>query len=94
MGLVADNPNYKDEVIHGYTVYNDCGSLFPLLRINGDFYRLCAFFIFRYDDFLLIICTVFPNALNLRPTVFPRDNVFTDMVKSPVQDRHTDERAS
>ena len=29
----------------------------------------------------LIICTVFPNALNLRPTVFPRDNVFTDMVK-------------
>ena len=45
-----------------------------------EYYQCCAY-LFSGMTIFLIICTVFPNALNLRPTVFPRDNVFTDMVK-------------
>ena len=44
------------------------------------FYRLCAFLIAGMT-FFLILCTVFPNGLNLRPTNFARDNVFVDLVK-------------
>lgn len=44
------------------------------------FYRFAAFLIAGMTLFL-IICTVFPNGLNLRPHTFARDNVFTDMVK-------------
>ena len=51
-----------------------------LIKDKWGFYRLWAF-LFSGMTIFLIICTVFPNALNLRPTVFPRDNVFTDMVK-------------
>ena len=46
----------------------------------GILQTMC-FFYFSGMTIFLIICTVFPNALNLRPTVFPRDNMFTDMVK-------------
>ena len=53
-----------------------------LIKDKWGFYRLCAF-LFSGMTIFLIICTVFPNALNLRPTVFPRDNVFTDMVNTP-----------
>ena len=51
-----------------------------LIKDKWGFYRLCAF-LFSGMTIFLIICTVFPNALNLRPTVFPRDNMFTDIVK-------------
>ena len=44
------------------------------------FYKLCAFMVTGMTIFL-IICTIFPNGLDLRPTVFPRDNIFTDAVK-------------
>lgn len=44
------------------------------------FYRLAAF-LFTGMTVFLIICTIFPNALNLRPTTFARDNVFVDLVK-------------
>lgn len=44
------------------------------------FYRLAAFLCTGMTLFL-IICTVFPNGLNLRPTLFVRDNIFVDMVK-------------
>lgn len=29
----------------------------------------------------LIVCTIFPNGLNLRPVTFPRENIFTDLVR-------------
>lgn len=45
------------------------------------FYQLTAF-LFIGMTLFLIICTVFPNGQNLRPAVFPRDNVFTDMVRT------------
>ena len=44
------------------------------------FYKLAAF-LFTGMTVFLIICTIFPNALNLRPTVFVRDNIFVDLVK-------------
>lgn len=44
------------------------------------FYRLFTFLAIGMTAFL-IICTVFPNGLNLRPEVFARDNIFVDMVK-------------
>ena len=30
----------------------------------------------------LLICTFFPNGLNLRPVVFERNNIFVDLVKT------------
>jgi len=44
------------------------------------FYRLAAFLCTGMTLFL-IICTVFPNGLNLRPDTFARDNIFVDMVR-------------
>lgn len=47
---------------------------------KAGFYRLVAF-LFTGMTLFLIICTVFPNALNLRPVTFARDNIFTDLVR-------------
>ena len=44
------------------------------------FYRLATFLIIGMTAFL-IICTVFPNGLNLRPAVFARDNFCVDLVR-------------
>ena len=45
-----------------------------------DFYRFAAF-LFTGMTLFLIICTVFPNGLHLRPQTFARDNIFTDLVR-------------
>ena len=45
------------------------------------FYKLAAFLITGMTIFL-IICTLFPNGLHLRPTTFARDNIFTHIVQS------------
>ena len=45
-----------------------------------DFYRLAAFLCSGMTIFL-IVCTIFPNGLNLRPVTFPRENIFTDLVR-------------
>lgn len=44
------------------------------------FYRLTTF-MFTGMTVFLIISTFFPNGQHLRPVVFERDNMFTDMVK-------------
>lgn len=44
------------------------------------FYKITSFLIIGMTVFL-IICTVFPNGLNLRPAVFVRDNFCTDLVR-------------
>lgn len=54
------------------------------LTDKKGFYKLASFLITGMTIFL-IICTIFPNGLNLRPEVFPRNNVFTDMVKQLYQ---------
>lgn len=45
------------------------------------FYRL-AKFMFAGMTIFLIISTLVPNGLDLRPVVFTRDNIFIDMVKT------------
>ncbi len=44
------------------------------------FYKLAKISFIGMTIFL-VISTLIPNGLELRPVVFPRDNVFTDMVK-------------
>lgn len=45
-----------------------------------EFYQVTAFLCTGMTIFL-VICTVFPNAQNLRPVVFERNNIFVDMVR-------------
>lgn len=47
---------------------------------KAGFYRLTSFLIIGMTIFL-ILCTVFPNGLDLRPTTFARDNFCVDLVK-------------
>lgn len=47
---------------------------------KAGFYRL-VIFLFTGMTIFLIISTIWPNGQMLRPDVFPRDNIFTDMVK-------------
>lgn len=47
---------------------------------QAGFYRYAAFLCTGMTLFL-IICTVFPNGLSLRPDTFVRDNVFSRMVE-------------
>lgn len=56
------------------------GALYLFLKDKKEFLRMAAFLIIGMTVFL-IICTVFPNGLNLRPTTFARDNIFTDLVR-------------
>lgn len=53
-----------------------------------EFYQVMTFLIIGMTIFL-IISTIFPNGLHLRPTVFPRDNIFTDMVKNIIYAKDT-----
>lgn len=46
----------------------------------SGFYKLAAF-LFTGMTIFLIISTLYPNGLNLRPVHFERDNIFVDMVK-------------
>ena len=47
---------------------------------KAGFYRVASFLIIGMTAFLLI-CTFFPNGLNLRPAVFARDNFCVDLVR-------------
>lgn len=50
------------------------------LHDKEDFRRMCMF-LFSGMTIFLIISTIYPNGAYLRPIVFPRDNIFTDMVR-------------
>ncbi len=54
--------------------------LYFFFKDVDGFYKL-AKLTFAGMTIFLLISTVFPNGLMLRPVVFPRDNVFTDLVK-------------
>lgn len=54
--------------------------LFFFFKDIDGFYRLCAH-LFTGMTIFLIISTIWPNGLSLRPMVFERDNIFVDMVK-------------
>ena len=53
-------------------------------KSKEDFYK-CTAFLFIGMTICLIIYTIWPNGQNLRPSVFPRDNFLTDMVKGLYQ---------
>ena len=57
------------------------GMLFIAFADAVTCYRMAVFLITGMTAFL-IISTIYPNGLNLRPSVFPRDNVFTDLVRT------------
>lgn len=57
-------------VVAGYFFFTD----------RKGFYQLAAFLCTGMTIFL-IICTVFPNGLHLRPVTFARDNICVDLVK-------------
>ena len=47
---------------------------------KSDFYKLTAHLYLGMTIFL-VISTIFPNGLALRPSVLPRDNIFTELVR-------------
>ena len=56
------------------------GSFYLFFTDKKGFLQMAAFLIIGMTVFL-IICTVYPNGLNLRPAVFPRENIFVDLVR-------------
>ena len=56
------------------------GSFYLFFTDKKGFLKMAAFLIIGMTAFL-IICTVYPNGLNLRPEVFPRENLFVELVR-------------
>ena len=54
--------------------------LYFFFTSKEDYYK-CTAFLFIGMTICLIIYTIWPNAQDLRPEVFPRDNFLVDMVK-------------
>lgn len=54
--------------------------IFLFYHSKNEFYRLCAYE-FLGMSICLLIYFIYPNGLNLRLVEFPRDNVFTDIVR-------------
>lgn len=54
--------------------------LIYLLFTNYKDYHKCCTFLFTGMTIFLIISTLFPNIHYLRPSMMPRDNIFTQMV--------------
>ena len=44
-----------------------------------DYHKLCIF-LFTGMTAFLVVSTIFPNVQHLRPSIFPRDNIFTDLI--------------
>ena len=61
-------------------VYMTLYAIYFFLKDKTEFLRMAAFLITGMTLFL-IICTIFPNAIHLRPLVFERNNIFVDLVK-------------
>ena len=54
--------------------------MFFFFTDTKEFYQLTCFLFIGMTIFL-IVCTLFPNGQELRPTTFPRENIFTQFVK-------------
>ena len=61
-------------------VYVSGTVLYFFFTDKQGFYRIRTLLITGMTLFL-IICTIFPNGLNLRPSTFARDNIFVDLVR-------------
>ena len=53
--------------------------LYCFFKNKQEYYRAC-FFLFTGMTVFLVISTLWPNGQHLRPSVMPRDNIFTTMV--------------
>lgn len=53
--------------------------LFFFFKDKTEYYKACAFLFIGMTVFL-IVSALFPNGHHLRPVVFPRNNIFTDML--------------
>lgn len=51
-----------------------------LLKYDKTEFYKCCLFTFTGMTIFLIISTIFPNGHQLRPSTFPRDNIFTHLV--------------
>lgn len=54
-------------------------AIYFFFKDAGEFTRLCIFLGVGMTLFL-VVSTLYPNGHDLRPEVFPRDNIFTDAV--------------
>ena len=61
-------------------IFLGIGTFYLFFKDKKEFLRMALFQIIGMTVFL-IVCTVFPNGLQLRPETFARDNLFTDLVK-------------
>ena len=57
-------------------VYVSAVVIYFFFKNKEDYYRTCIF-LFTGMTIFLIISTLWPNGQHLRPTVMPRDNIFT-----------------
>jgi membrane-associated phospholipid phosphatase len=55
--------------------------IYFFFKDKEDYYKTCVF-LFTGMTIFLIISTLWPNGHHLRPHVFPRENIFTDMIKA------------
>lgn len=60
-------------------VYVAGAVLYFFFTNKEDYYKTCAF-LFIGMTICMIICTIWPNGHNLRPTEFARENIFTALV--------------
>lgn len=58
--------------------------IYFLFNDKEDFCRICAFLVTGMTVFL-VISSLWPNGHHLRPTVMPRDNIFTQMIEGLYQ---------
>ena len=54
--------------------------VYTLVRETDNFRKLMRFFILTFTV-VVVIYMVYPSCLELRPEVFPRENIFTDVVR-------------
>ena len=67
-------------LLHEDENFNALAGAYFFFTNRRDFYRLAAFLCSGMTIFL-IVCTIFPNGLNLRPVTFERDNIFIRLVQ-------------
>ena len=53
-----------------------------LMIVDAPEFKRYMYCIIIGFSFCVVFCLLFPNGQNLRPETFPRDNVFTDMVRA------------
>lgn len=58
--------------------YIAVGTAYFFFKDREDFYRLCLF-LFTGMTIFLVISTIYPNGHQLRPVIFERDNLFTQI---------------